>query len=147
MPRPYLTACAATIVLATAACAQSFEFEVQLFGCEARVGPPKLVSAPTLVAKSGESCSLLVGGQVAVGKAFRPVGREIDLTATLMKGGAIEVKLEFAHHRATGGAGAIQTTTAKNQRTEIVQSGQRIRIDLKDAPNERYWAEITVKAK
>lgn len=141
-----LATCIVAAALAIPAYAQDIEFEIQILQNEVQIGPPRLIAAPVITTKSGELGSVHVGGIVPIGNAFMTVGIQLNVTATT-KEGAIQIELELAHHKANGAAGATQVSTAKSQMAETIQSGQRIRLELKDDPQVRRWAEIVVRPK
>jgi hypothetical protein len=136
--------------LATAS-AEYYEIEVKLLSFpvyDGRAqGPPRLVSAATIVTNSGQMGSLLVGGNVLVGKELVAVGKQVNVTAIKAGGDAIDVHFVLEHHRATGPAGAIQVSTSRSKVATTVQSDQRLKLDLKDSPDEVDRALITIKAK
>src|SRR5262245_53636025 len=55
-------------------------------------GTLKLVSAPTLAAKSGGTSSLLVGGHVMIGNQMVPIGREVVVSPSTVDGGGVRVR-------------------------------------------------------
>ena len=108
-------------------------------------GLAKLVSAPTIVARSGEQASLLVGGQVPVisaaagingpGVTYRPVGTELTFLPIVYGNGKIHLTVE-PRVTSVNNAQALATTFGTSPAFEeqrmttsvIVEPGQTIVI-------------------
>jgi Flp pilus assembly secretin CpaC len=137
------------IAVSKQASAQDFEIEPRLFRGDPNgtreAGTKTLISAPTLVTKSGQRGGLLVGGEVLVGRQLVPVGHQVFMTATDGKDGAIVLAVVYEFSEAIGPAGAQQVTSTKTQTTATVQSGGRVRLELGKDSRDRHWVEITVR--
>lgn len=108
-------------------------------------GTLKMVAAPMMRTKSGESASLLVGGRVMIGGQLVPVGREVKVTATTADNGAIKVRAELRIHSSVGAEGARQVVTTRELAEAIVQSGGAVRVAIGSDPKNRQWVDVVVR--
>lgn len=126
--------------------AQVFEIETVMYRGDPsgsrKAGTLKIVSAPTIVSRSGERGSLLVGGSVPIrtpdGVAFVDVGRQVHVIATAVDGGGIKVEATSRHIEVAGKGPQISTAAT-------IQPGGKVRIELGKDPKDLLWAEITVR--
>lgn len=144
-----ILAVASVLLFGSLARAQHFEIEPVVYRGDPKgskeAGTLKQVAAPSLVAKSGESASLLVGGQILIGQQKVPVGRQVHVTATEIKDGAIRVEAVFELGEVTGRGATPQVTNTKTQTTATIQSGGSLRLELGKDPKDLHWVEITVR--
>jgi Flp pilus assembly secretin CpaC len=139
-------------VLLSTAIGRAADFEIE---CQFRSGDPKgtkaagtlkTVAAPTLVLRSKETASCLVGGQIPIGATMVPVGQEVEVTATAINNGAIKVHAVFKVHTQVGGAAAPQVSTVSEETTAVIQSGGTVRVKIGTDPRNQKWVDLTVRA-
>jgi hypothetical protein len=107
-------------------------------------GMLKTVAAPQLVVKSGETATVLIGGEVRIGGRMLPVGQEVEVTATAGDSGAIHVKAVLRIHTKAGGA-APQVATVSEEVNATIQPGGIVRVEIGKDPKDRQWADVTVR--
>jgi hypothetical protein len=139
------------VLVALAPAARGTDFEIDCFlnrgdskGSRA-AGTLKMVSGPRMIAKSGETTSVLVGGQVPISGQMVPVGREVEVTATAADNGAIRVRAVLKLHMTTGKGPAPQTSTVSEQTVATVQPCGSVRVAIGKDPKDRQWVDVTVR--
>jgi hypothetical protein len=148
-----MTRFAAGLVLAaigsTVARAADFEVDCRLAEGDPRgsraAGTLRVVAAPTVVVKSGETASVLVGSCITIGGRMVPVGREVQIGVIQTPDGAVQVRAALHIHATTGGA-APQVSTISEKVTAMVQNGGgTVRVEIAAGPNGRLWADLTIR--
>jgi Flp pilus assembly secretin CpaC len=139
-------------VLLSTAMVRAADFEVDCWihggdpkGTKA-AGTLKTVAAPTLVLRSKETASCLVGGQIPIGATMVPIGQEVEVTATAIDNGAIKVHAVFKVHTQVGGATAPQVSTVSEEATAVIQSGGSVRVEIGKDPRNQKWVDLTVRS-
>jgi hypothetical protein len=145
--RLIVSACAALLFIPSPCRGQHYQIDVTLFRGDPKgsqeAGTLKRISTPTLVSKSGEGASLLVGGQIPVGKRFVPFGTQVHVTPKDLGHGAIHLTLTLERIDRIGPASSqVNVTSASTKAT--VQSGGKLRLELDEKATDKLWVEITI---